>query len=223
LWFPPRFALRRPLTSTLDIRTMRRERVLGIAAISLWLTTLTHLSPLPPDEVEHEVEVIHRALSEPPMSLPNWSTRPQWEKERTEKSWRQSEQFMRDFLRTAHDQEVALWAKWWARALLIAVAITGWLLFIIRGTRPTKLSVGTTCLLVLGYATYNSSVYSFWFHEITQESHFFRILPFSISLVSLFDYVVVPLGLIGLTIGALKTQPDVYPAHQSNLSVSSES
>jgi hypothetical protein len=219
----PYALLRPPLTSTLDIRTMRRERVLGIAAIFLWLTTLTHLSPLPPDEVEHEVEVIHRALLLPPMSLPNWSARPQWEKDRTEKSWRQSEQIMRKFLHTAHDQEVTLWAKWWARALLIAVAITGWLLFIIRGARATKVSVGTTCLLVFGYAAYNSSVYSFWLHEITQESHFLRILPFSISLVNLFDYIVVPLGLIGLTIGALNTKPRVYPSHQSNLSAGSES
>jgi len=93
-------------------RQTLHARLQGFVAIILWLTTIAHLSPLPPDEVAYYVEHFERNLAQPPMSLPNWDLRPEWEKKRTEESWNNTAQKMRSFIAEKGEQEVMLWIKW---------------------------------------------------------------------------------------------------------------
>lgn len=179
-----------------------RTRLQGVAAIFLWLTTIAHLSPLPPDEIARYVELFERNLAQPPMSLPNWDSRPDWEKDRTKESWNNTAQDMQRCIAEKEEQELVLWIKWWSRLTLIAIALGAWLLVSIAGRTPGRLLVGTTALLAIGYAVFNSAVYSEFVSLWLSGRVIFPYMPWQLSALAFFHYFFVPASLAWLTLAA---------------------
>lgn len=136
------------------------------------------------------------------MFLPNWDSRPEWEKDRTQESWNNTAQEMRRFVTEREEQELVLWVIWWARLTLIALALLGWLLVSFAGRIPRRLLVGTTALLVIGYAVFNSAVYSEFVRLWSTGRLVFPYMPWQFSALTFFHYFIAPASLIWLTLAA---------------------
>jgi hypothetical protein len=179
-----------------------RTRFQGIAAVILWLTTIAHLSPLPPDEIAHYVELFEHSLAQPPMSLPNWNSRPEWEKDRTKEDWNNTSKEMLTFISDKTEEELVLCIKWWSRLILIAVALGGWLLVSIAGRIHRRLLVLTTALLLIGYAIFNSAVYSEFVRLWSTGRVVLPYIYWQFSALIYFHYFFVPGSLAWLTVSA---------------------
>ena len=179
---------------------MNRNIVIAITAITLWLTSLVRLLPLPPDEVAHYVQLFQRSLAEPPESLPNWNDRPEREKQFVIESWKNTEKEMRSYISTAKEQESSLWTLWAARLCFITFAIVGWLLFAMQKSK--WLILVTTLLLVPSYLLRGSAVYTEYFHLWQSGRILFPYLSWQFTAFNIYHFFAMPFLLCILTIVA---------------------
>jgi len=194
---------------------MKRAKLLGITAITLWLTNLVHLWPLPPVEAAQTMQGYLRVLAQPPQSFPAWNERPEWEQKRVEKMWKLNQEKLRQVIADKDGLETVLWIKWCARFTLIAVGIASWLLFALRKLRWKKTLPATTILLLAGYAIFHTSVYSevsiFWkFGGIL-----FSQAPWKLVIIPLVYFYVISTLLVVITIAAMFGTEDKNEAYQT--------
>jgi hypothetical protein len=182
---------------------MKHANFLGITAISIWLTNLVFLWPLPPVEAAQTIQYYQTLLAEPsPQSLSNWNERSVSEKKRTEESWENLQEELRHNINEERELEIALWVKWCARFILIVIAIAGWLLFALQRLRQKIVLPTTTLLLIAGYAIFYSANYSeiavYWKYG----SMLFSKNPWGLVIAPILNFYVAPTFLCVITIAA---------------------
>jgi len=82
------------------------------------------------------------------------------------------------------------------------LALGGWLLASIAGRVHRGVLVGTTALLVIGYAVFNFAVYSEFVRLWATGRLVFPYMPWHFSALTFFHYFFVPASLAWLTLAA---------------------
>jgi len=177
---------------------------LAIAGAVLWISYSIALWPLPSRIAAETIAHFKELLAQPPWSLPDWESRPEWERKSTREGWAEAEAGLRKYVEHADEFEVVLWVKWALKLSLIAFGLAGWLLYF-RKARPWKLLVTVTVtILVLGQIFFHSAVYSELFRNRIAGYTGFKFHPWWMALLTLYQYFVLPILLVAVAAFAFR-------------------